>query len=108
MEEGFRDLKGGGFGLNRHRLRTGASLRGWLWLLVLGMVLLVLLGAVLRGRDWLVDVVAYPERQSLPAARRRERIFRLARIALAQGPPPWREQVVAELGRLLRELGGRK
>jgi len=68
-------------------------------LLVLGMVLLVLLGAVLRGRDWLVDVVAYPERQSL---------FRLARIALAQGPPLWQAQVVAELGRLLRELGGRK
>lgn len=99
IEEGFRDLKGGGFGLHRHRLRTEASLRGWLWLLALGMALLVLLGAVLRGREWLVGVLAYPERQSL---------FRLARIALAQGPPLWQAQVVAELGRMLWELGGKK
>jgi hypothetical protein len=34
--------------------------------------------------------------------------FRLARIALAQGPPPWREAVVVELARLLQELGGGK
>ena len=99
IEEGFRDLKGGGFGLDRHRLRTGASLRGWLWLLVLGMVLLVLLGSMLRGKDRMADVVACPERQSL---------FRLARMALSQGPPSWQGQVVAELGRLLWELGGRK
>ena len=99
IEEGFRDLKGAGFGLHRHRLRSGASLRGWLWLLGLGMVLLVLLGEVLRGRGWLVDVVAYPERQSL---------FRIARLALAQGPPHWQREAVAELGRLLQELGGEK
>ncbi len=96
LREGFRDLKGQGFGLDRHRLRTGASLKGWLWLLALGMVLLVLLGARLRGREWLPQLLAYPERQSL---------FRLGRIALAQGPPPWREAVVAELVRVLQELG---
>lgn len=28
IEEGFRDLKGAGFGLHRHRLRSGESLRG--------------------------------------------------------------------------------
>ncbi|BAW02583.1 transposase [Thermus thermophilus] len=96
IEEGFRDLKGQGFGLDRHRLRTGASLRGWLWLLALGMALLVLLGARLQGREWLPRLLAHPERQSL---------FRLGRIALAQGPPPWREAVVEELVRLLQELG---
>ncbi|MGC8904092.1 MAG: IS4-like element ISTth2 family transposase, partial [Thermus sp.] len=96
---GFRDLKGQGFGLDRHRLRTGASLKGWLWLLVLGMALLVLLGTRLRGREWLPQLLAHPERQSL---------FRLGRIALAQGPPPWREAVLAELVRLLEELGGGK
>ncbi len=96
LVEGFRDLKGQGFGLDRHRLRTGASLRGWLWLLALGMVLLVLLGARLRGREWLPQLLAHPERQSL---------FRLGRIALAQGPPPWREAVVAELVGVLQELG---
>ena len=31
-KEGFWGLKGQGFGLDRHRLRAGASLRGWLWL----------------------------------------------------------------------------
>ncbi len=84
IEEAFRDLKGRGFGLDRHGLRTEGSLRGWLWLLFLGMVLLVLLGAALRGREWWPKVVAHPERQSL---------FRLARLLLAQGPPPcgvWR------------------
>lgn len=96
IEEGFRDLKGQGFGLDRHRLRTGASLRGWLWLLALGMALLILLGARLQGREWLPRLLAHPERQSL---------FRLGRIALAQGPPPWREAVVEELIRLLQELG---
>ena len=99
IEEGFRDLKGQGFGLDRHRLRTGASLRGWLWLLALGMALLILLGARLQGREWLPRLLAHPERQSL---------FRLGRIALAQGPPPWREAVVEELIRLLQELGGGK
>ncbi|WP_423247975.1 transposase [Thermus hydrothermalis] len=52
IEEAFRDLKGRGFGLDRHGLRTEGSLRGWLWLLFLGMVVLVLLGAALRGRGW--------------------------------------------------------
>ena len=99
IEEGFRGLKGQGFGLDRHRLRTGASLRGWLWLLALGMALLILLGARLQGREWLPRLLAHPERQSL---------FRLGRIALAQGPPPWREAVVEELIRLLQELGGGK
>ncbi len=45
---------------------------------------MVLLGAALRGREWWPKVVAHPERQSL---------FRLARLLLAQGPPPcgvWR------------------
>ncbi|BAW01683.1 transposase [Thermus thermophilus] len=99
IEEGFRDLKGQGFGLDRHRLRTGASLRGWLWLLALGMALLVLLGARLQGREWLPRLLAHPERQSL---------FRLGRIALAQGPLPWREAVRAALVRLPQELGGGK
>ena len=64
-EEGFRDLKGQGFGLDRHRLRTGASLSGWLWLLALGVVLLLLLGAGLRGKEWLTHLLTHPERQSL-------------------------------------------
>ena len=63
------------------------------------MALLILLGARLQGREWLPRLLAHPERQSL---------FRLGRIALAQGPPPWREAVVEELIRLLQELGGGK
>lgn len=51
------------------------------------------------GKGWLVHVVAYPERQNL---------FLLGRIPLAQGPPPWWEAVVAELVKLLQELGGGK
>ncbi|MCH1927433.1 IS4 family transposase, partial [Shewanella sp. C31] len=38
----------------------------------------------------------------------RQSLFRLGRIALAQGPPPWREAALAELARLLQELGGGK
>ncbi len=94
IEEAFRDLKGRGFGLDRHGLRTEGSLRGWLWLLFLGMVLLVLLGAALRGREWWPKVVAHPERQSL---------FRLARLLLAQGPPSLRSVAVRTLTGLLRQ-----
>ncbi|BCP67340.1 hypothetical protein TthHB5018_d26330 (plasmid) [Thermus thermophilus] len=65
----------------------------------MGMALLILLGARLQGREWLPRLLAHPERQSL---------FRLGRIALAQGPPPWREAVVEELVRLLQELRGGK
>ena len=57
------------------------------------------LEAGLLGKGWLVHVVAYPERQNL---------FLLGRIPLAQGPPPWWEAVVAELVKLLQELGGGK
>ncbi len=63
------------------------------------MVLLVLLGARLRGRGWLPRLLAHPEGRSL---------FRLGRIALARGPPPWRGAVVAELVGVLQELGGGK
>lgn len=95
--------------MDRHRLRTGASLRGWLWLLALGVVLLLLLGAGLRGKEWLTHLLTHPERQSLFGAPSPQmNCFRLARIALAQGPPPWREAVVVELARLLQELGGGK
>lgn len=91
----FRDLKGRGFGLDRHGLRTEGSLRGWLWLLFLGMALLVLLGAALRGREWWPKVVAHPERQSL---------FRLARLLLAQGPPSLQGVAVRTLTGLLQQL----
>ena len=91
----FRDLKGRGFGLDRHGLRTEGSLRGWLWLLFLGMVLLVLLGAALRGGEWWPKVVAHPERQSL---------FRLARLLLTQGPPSLRSVAVRTLTGLLQQL----
>ncbi len=101
IEEGFRDLKGQGFGLDRHRLRTAKSPRGWLWLLALGMVLLILFGTLLWGRAWLPRVVAHLERQSL---------FRLARIVLAQGSPPLRKVALRVLRSLLEQLakGGGK
>ena len=104
IEEMLRDLKGQGFGLDRHRWRRVERLRGWLWLLALGMVLLVLLGATLRGERWghptkskdfvgtPTGVVAYPKRQSL---------FRLAQLVLAQGPPPWPVVAVQVLDEIL-------
>jgi len=95
IEEGFRDLKGGGLGLDRQRMRTGVSLGGWLWLAFMAMVVWVLLGAVLRGAGWWPQVVAYPERQSL---------FRLGWIALAQGPPRLGEVVARALEGLLQDL----
>ncbi|WP_243095695.1 IS4/IS5 family transposase [Thermus thalpophilus] len=91
----FRDLKGGGLGLDRHRMRTGVSLGGWLWLVFLAMVVWVLLGAVLGGAEWWPQVVAYPERQSL---------FRLGWMALAQGPPRLRDEVARALRELLQGL----
>lgn len=95
IEEGFRDLKGGGLGLDRHRMRTGVSLGGWLWLAFLAMVVWVLLGAALRGEGWWPQVVAHPERQ---------RLFRLGWIALAQGPPHLQGVVVRALQGVLQDL----
>lgn len=100
IEEGFRDLKGAGLGLDRHLLRTRASLVGWLSLLFLAQVMLVLLGAGLEGRPWLHRLVAHPERQSL---------FTLGRLALAQPPPGLKGHILRLFHRVLAELaGGRK
>jgi hypothetical protein len=99
VEEGFRDLKGAGFGLDRHLLRSLESLVGWLGLLCLAQVLLVLLGAELEGvlPRGLRRLVAHPERQS---------VFTLGRLALAQPPPELKGLILKVFYQVLAGLAG--